>query len=200
MIPPSLCLLERDDSVAEANSKQRSFPKIIVPLALLDFPISRAWSVVTHVRSLGRRSLLYGARQWRQAPDTPVGIDKRGNAAVGKLQSWFVFLTEFGKYTKVTCPLLRSFSEGLRSADRRLAACRKHSGISSDCSSGKMIQMLQLWFLTHVMRFYWKPEMPVPDFPTHRNYMILIVYLYRVKKKENREHRLVIRSSHAPCL
>lgn len=112
-----------------------------------------------------------------------MGIDKCGNAALGKLQSWFVLLTEFGKYAKATCPLLRSFSEGFRRADRRLAACRKHSGISSDCSSGKMIQMLQLWFLTHVMRFYGKLEMPVPDFPTRRNYMILIVYLYRVKKK-----------------
>lgn len=63
-------------------------------------------------------------------------------------------------------------------------ASTKQSGISSDCSSRKMIQMLQLWFLTHVMRFYWKLAMPVSDFPTRRNYMILIIYLYRLKKKK----------------
>lgn len=62
-------------------------------------------------------------------------------------------------------------------------ACRKQSGISSNCSSRKMIQMLQLWFLTHVMSFYWKLVTPVSDFPIHRNYIILIIYLYRVKKK-----------------
>lgn len=43
--------------------------------------------------------------------------------------------------------------------------------------------MLQLWFLTHVMSFYWKLVTPVSDFPIHRNYIILITYLHRVKKK-----------------
>lgn len=38
-----------------------------------------------------------------------------------------------------------------------------------------MIQMLQLWFLTHVMSFYWKLVMLVSDFLIHRNYIILII-------------------------
>lgn len=57
--------------------------------------------------------------------------------------------------------------------------------------SRKMIQMLQLWFLTHVMRFYWKLAMPVSDFPTCRNYMILITYLYRVKRKKKRKRKSI---------
>lgn len=65
-------------------------------------------------------------------------------------------------------------------------ACGKQSGISSNCSSRKMIQILQLWFLTHVMSFYWKLVTPVSDFPIHRNYIILIIYLYRVQKRKYR--------------
>lgn len=74
--------------------------------------------------------------------------------------------------------------KGLGAQIADFPACRKQSGISSDCSSRKMIQMLQLWFLTRVMRFHWKLTMPVSDFPTRRNYTILIIFIESQKKKK----------------
>lgn len=86
----------------------------------------------------------------------------------------------------VTCPPPGGFWRRLRSSELGVPSLQKAgSGISSARGLQKMMQMLQLWFLTHVMGFCWKLRLPVSDFPTSRNYRRLIVYLYRGEREIN---------------